>query len=142
MHIRLRVEEHEEDEEVSEHEIEASTGEEVFQAMEALCRFELWARADVLAGRNHYEVSNDRDGTAKREDAKKVLQEIMEVVGASGFLLQVQKKEDEQSDGPAGPYRAEHPGFRPRSGPGGDGLETPAGPDATLARMRGVVSLL
>ena len=133
--------EDDDDETVAEDEIEASTGEEVFRAMEALCRFEDWERADVLTrglkGMAQYQVSDDR---SNREDAKKLLQAIMVQVGASGFLLQVQKKEDEQIDGPEGPYAPENVGLRPLPGPRGDGLETPAGPEATLARIRGTLA--
>ena len=139
MAIKLLVEDFE-DVVVAEDDVEAATGEQLFKTMNSLCRFELWARADVFTGRRTYQVSDDRYGTANREDAKKLLQAIMVQVGASGFLLQVQKKEDEQIDGPEGTYAPENVGLRPLPGPRGDGLETPAGPEATLARIRGTLA--
>ena len=140
MAIKLLVEDFE-DVVVAEDDVEDATGEQLFKAMNSLCRFDLWARADVWVGRRNFEVSNADDVRQDKAYATMTLQHIMDRVGASasGFRLIVQKKEDRQSEGPAGPYPPQNPGLRPRHGPDYGGFETPAGPGVSLARMSGML---
>ena len=138
MAIKLLVEDFE-DVVVVEDDVEAATGEELFKTMNSLCRFELWERADVWVDRRNFEVLNADDVRQDEAYAKRTLQHIMDTEAGSGFRLIVQKKEDRQSEGPAGPYPPQNPGLRPRHGPDYDGFETPGGPKS-LARMRGMLA--
>ena len=147
--VRLVVKD-DEDVTVVEDEIDVSvTGDQIFNAMNSRCAFGLWEKADAMGPGVRCAVMNSEYAWQYEAYAKRNLQNIIDSLGRAGvpceFTFQVRKKEefrDPATDSPGGPVAPKNPGLRPRHGPDYGGFETPGGPGASLARMRGVVSLI
>ena len=123
-------------------------GDQIFNEMNTRCAFGLWERADAMGPGVRCAVMNSTSAWQDQAYAKRVLQSIIDsltnIGGPREFTFQVQKKEefrDPATDSPGGPLAPKNPGLGPRRhGPDLGGYETPAGPGASLARMRGTLA--
>ena len=144
--IRLVVKD-DDDVTVVEDEIDGSvTGDQIFNAMNSRCAFGLWERADAMGPAVRCPVMNSLFAGQDQAFAKQSLQLIIDSLGRAEvpceFTFQVWKKGEYEtnSDAPGGPVAPKNPGLRPGRGPDLGGYETPAGPGASLARMRGTLA--
>ena len=145
--IRLVVKD-DDDVTVVDDEIDGSVnGDQIFKEMNTRCAFGLWERADAMGPAVRCPVMNSEYTRQDQAFAKQSLQLIIDSLGRSEvpceFTFQVQKKEefrDPAADSPGGPVAPKNPGLRPGRGPDLGGYETPAGPGASLARMRGTLA--
>ena len=125
-----------------------ATGDQIFRAMNSKCVFREWSLAEALGPHVKFTVMNSRDPRHNEAHAKRVLQDIIDSLARMGaaceFTFKVWKNEesrDPNADSPEGPEYALNPGLGPkRNGPDYGGYETPAGPGASLDRMRGTLA--
>ena len=125
-----------------------ASGAQIFNAMNSKCVFGLWASAEAAGPRVMCPVMNSLVPRMDQAFAIQSLQLIIDSLGRAEvpceFTLKVCKKEesrDPNADSPEGPEYAPNPGLGPRRhGPDYGGYETPAGPGASLARMRGTLA--
>ena len=145
--VRLVVKD-DDDVTVVDDEIDGSVnGDHIFNAMNSRCDFGLWERADAMGPAVRFAVMNSTYAWQDQAFAKQSLQNIIDSLGRAGvpceFTFQVRKMPEygTNSDAPGGPVAPKNPGLGPRRhGPDLGGYETPAGPGASLARMRGTLA--
>ena len=145
--VRLVVKD-DDDVTVVDDEIDGSVnGDHIFNAMNSRCDFGLWERADAMGPGVLFTVMNSEYPWQNQAWAKQILQDIIQRLGLAGdpceFTFQVRKMPEygTNSDAPGGPLAPKNPGLGPRRhGPDLGGYETPAGPGASLARMRGTLA--
>jgi hypothetical protein len=123
------------------------TGAQLFKEMNSRCEFGKWSRADALGPHVQFNVMKSHNQGDNEASATRILQDIIDSLVRAEvqceFMFKVQKKEefrDAAADSPEGPEYPLNPGLRPRHGPDYGGFETPGGPQASLARMRGMLA--
>ena len=132
---------------VMENELDGGVnGDQIFKEMNSRYDWRLWEQADAIGPGVYCTVMNSAYAYQDQVYAKGILQDIIDRFGRAGvpceFTFQMRKKGEYEtnSDAPGGPAPSTNPGLRPRHGPDYGGFETPGGPGASLARMRGTLA--
>ena len=131
-------------EEVPDEEIKGMLdGAQIFKIMNSRCGFALWQWAvlETRGGRDTVYAGVTREPGVQRSIQRILDRDRLTPSTEPGvFTLEVRKIRERRGDGPPDPESAPHPGLRPGHGPDYGGYETPAGPGASLARMRGTLA--